>query len=522
MAREADVLLINGRITTLADDGTPPEVGALALRDGRVLFAGAEEDANGHRTSNTVTVDLGGRRVIPGLIDSHVHFVRAGLTWNDEVRWEGVPDLATGLAKIEEAARARPDGEWVRVIGGWHPGQLKEGRGPTVAELDRAAPGNPVLLQCTYDWGMLNPRGQAEINLPGGVAHGMAELRQLYWQLPAPTLEQQVASTAAAAKELSRVGLTGVIDGGGSNAGPDIYRAVYETWRRGELTVRTRLLVHATKPGAERDELPGYLRFLPAGLGDDVLRVLGMGEIVHYGVHDGFERDPNPEQHTVAELDEIFRACLKERWPVQIHTIRPDTIDLVLGLWERLPDKELLRTLRWSLVHGEGLHAEQVRRLAALGAGVLAPAMLRFEGEDLNAPWALERAGFTPPLRALLDAGVPVGGGTDAMRVASYDPFTALHFYVTGQTVSGKQLLAEDNLLTRTEALRLYTREAAWFSFEEQTRGRLRPGMLADLVVLDRDYLTVPAAEIPAVRSALTLVGGRPTWTSAAFHGVLQ
>jgi predicted amidohydrolase YtcJ len=350
----------------------------------------------------------------------------------------------------------------------------------------------------------------------------MAELRQLYWQLPAPTLEQQVASTAAASAELSRVGLTGVIDGGGSNAGPDIYRAVYETWRRGQLTVRTRLLVHATKPGTEMEELQGFLRYLPAGLGDDMLRVLGMGEIVHYGVHDGFERDPQPAASTVEELDEIFRACLRERWPVQIHTIRPDTIELVLGLWERLPDGELVRRLRWSLVHGEGLGADQVARLAALGAGVLAPAMLRFEGEGLTAQWATDRAGFTPPLRGLLDAGVRLGGGTDAMRVASYDPFTALHWYVTGQTVTGRELSDERNLLTRTEALRAYTHEAAWFSFDEQSRGRLQPGMLADLAVLDRDYFTVPAAEIPAVRSELTLVSGRPTWTSGYFHGALS
>ncbi|WP_158895766.1 amidohydrolase [Amycolatopsis anabasis] len=532
MALEADLVLTNGRITTLATGETAPEVEALAVRDGRVVFAGTAVGAGDHVTRNTKVVDLGGRRVLPGLIDSHIHFVRAGLTWNDEVRWEGVPELTAGLARIDAAARALPGGSWIRVIGGWHPAQFAEGRGPTRAELDRAAPRHPVFLQCTYDWGMLNTRALAEIDLgralrdgvdpatvdvEAGVLRGMAALRWLYWQLPAPTLAQQVESTAAASAELSRVGLTGLIDGGGSNSGPDIYRAVYEAWRRGRLTVRTRLLVHSAKPGSELDELSGFLRYLPAGLGDDLLRVLGMGEIVHYGVHDGLERDPKPSGATVTELDHLFRACLKERWPLQIHAIRPDTIELVLRLWEYLPDRELLRGLRWSLVHGEGLGADQSDRLAELGAGLLAPAMLRFEGEDCKAPWALDRTGFLPPLRRLVDAGVRVGGGTDAMRVAAYHPFTALHWYVTGRTVSGRRLSDPRNLLTREAALRLYTCEAAWFSFEESSRGRLQPGMLADLVVLDRDYFAVPEDEIPQVRADATLVGGRPTWTSPKF-----
>ncbi|WP_028922067.1 amidohydrolase [Pseudonocardia acaciae] len=536
MRPEAELLLVNAKVTTLAaDPDVAPEVDALAIRGGRVLFAGASADAREHATANTTVVDVGGRRVVPGLIDSHVHFVRAGLTWNDEVRWEDIADLATGLDRIARAAAQRPPGTWIRVIGGWHPGQCAERRGPTRDELDRAAPGHPVFLQCGYAWGMLNTRAMAEVDLAravadgenpanvdtdGGVLRGMAALRWLYWRLPVPTLDEQVDSTAAASAEMSRRGLTGLIDGGGSNSGPDVYRAVYEAWRQNRLTVRTRLTVHSSKPGSEPEELPGYLRFLPPGLGDDMLRVLGMGEIVHYGVHDGIERDPRPSDRTLAELDQIFRDCLRENWPLQIHTIRPDTIELVLGRWERL-DPDRIRRLRWSLVHGEGLDAGQVRRLRRLGAGVLAPAMLRFEGEDMTAAWTRDRAGFLPPLRELLDAGVPVGGGTDAMRVASYLPFTALHWYVTGRTVSGRRLSDHGNLLTRTEALRLYTERAAWFSFEEATRGRLEPGMLADLVVLDRDYFTVPEPEIPHLGSDLTLVGGRPTWASDAFAGAV-
>ena len=540
MAQEAELILVDGRVTTLASDGfTPAQVPALAVRGGRVVFAGSNDEARAYAGAGTRVVDLGGRRVIPGLVDSHIHFVRAGLTWNDEVRWEGVADLAAGLGRITKAAGRLAPGQWIRVIGGWHPAQFADRAEPDRADLDRAAPGHPVFLQFGYDWGKLNSRAMQEIDLrralaegvdpacvdldadgaPTGVVCGMAALRWLYWQLPEPTLEEQIASTAAASRELSRRGLTGVIDGGGSNSGPDVYRAVYETWRRGQLTLRTRLLVHAARPGLEREQLGGFLRYLHPRFGDDVLRVLGMGEIVHYGVHDGFEHHPAPNADVLAELTDVFEQCADKQWPVQIHTIRPETIELVLDAWERLGRPDAQRDLRWSLVHGEGIDAGQIERLAALGAGVLAPAMLRFEGEDLDGePWDADRLAGAPPLRALIEAGVHVGGGTDAMRVASYDPFTALHWYVTGRTVSGRALWHPDNRLTREQALRIYTQEPAWFSFEERDRGSLQPGMLADLAVLDRDYFTVPEEEIPALQVELTLLGGRPTWVSDAFQ----
>ncbi|WP_165964154.1 amidohydrolase [Actinomadura sp. KC216] len=532
-----DLALVNGRITTLAADGTPPEVPALAVRDGRIVAAGSADAARRAVAPDADVIDLGGRRAVPGLIDAHVHFVRAGLTWNEEIRWEDVPDLGTALGRLAAAARDRPAGTWLKVVGGWHPDQFAERRAPTRDELDAIAPGHPVFVQCMYSWGMLNTRALTEVGLdravaegvdpaalevdadgrPTGVLRGMPALRWLYWQLPVPSPEEQVASTAAASRVFSAAGLTGLIDGGGSNTGPDTYRALYETWRRGELTVRTRPTMHASRPGAEAEELPGYLRYTAPGFGDGMLRVLGMGEIIHYAVHDGFHREPDLSEKSLDALRETFAAAARHGWPLQIHAIRRDTLDMVLDLWEELDREVPLAPLRWTIVHCEGLSADGVRRVADLGVGVLVPAMLRFEGDDLIEAWGPEAAGQAPPLRALLDAGVPVGGGTDAIRVASYHPFTALHWYVSGRTIGGRRIRDENNLLTREEALELYTHRAAWFSFEEDERGRLQPGMLADLTVLDRDYLTVPEDEIPAVRADLTLVGGKITWAGPAF-----
>ncbi|MFI9552994.1 amidohydrolase [Nonomuraea endophytica] len=529
----SDLLLMNALVTTLAEDGrTPAEASAVLIRDGRVTYVGEDAVARTMAGPAVPVIDAGRRRVVPGLIDGHTHFVRAGLTWNDEVQWGREPTLAGALERIAEAAADRPPGTWIKVIGGWHPEQFAERRAPTREELDRSAPGHPVFVQLGYSRGLLSTAALREVDLGkaaaegldsgavdlAGVLRGMAAMRWLYWQLPVPSPEEQVASTAAASLAFSAAGITGLIDGGGANTGPDVYSALYETWRRGLLTVRVRTTVHASRPHAEPEELPGYLRYLAPGFGDDMLRVLGMGEIIHYNVHDGFSRSPDLSEGSLEALYTTFADCARRGWPVQIHAIRADTIEAIVGLWERLDAEIPLAPLRWAIVHGEGMSRATVGRVARLGAGVLVPAMLRFEGEELIEAWGEEAVLQAPPLRALLDAGVPVGGGTDAMRVASYRPFTAMHWYVSGREIGGKRIRAADNLLTRAEALRICTSGSAWFSFEEHQRGRLEPGLRGDLVVLDKDYFTVPEDEIAGIGAELTVVGGVPVWAGPAFR----
>jgi hypothetical protein len=536
-----DLVLLNGKVTVTAGrKHRPHESEAIAIRSGRVLAVGANDDVSGLAGEATTVVDVEGRRVIPGLIDSHVHFVRAGVTWNDETRWERIHDLEEGLGLIRDAAQTRPFGTWIRVIGGWHPNQLTDRRGPTLEELDRVAPGHPVIVQNQYEWALLNTLGMQAMGLtsevadavgpvsldrdgdgrPLGIVRGIASLRWLYAQLPVPSLEEQVESTVALSREFARFGITGVIDGGGINSGPDMYRAVSEARRRNQLRTRVRLMIHASGPGVEREEYETYLRDVHPLEGDASLQVIGLGEIVLYAIHDSTSRPPSLTREAREDLDWICARFAAARWPLQIHACRRETVDAILDCWEAVDREHPVRALRWGLVHAECLDPSTIERLRRLGAGALIPSLFRFEGDSLLDSCGAERMRTSPPLRAILNAGVPLGGGTDALRVASYLPFTALRWYTDGLSVSGQRTRDDANLLSREEALRAYTAAGAWFSFEEQSRGTLEPGRLADLAVLSGDYFSVPAEEIADLESELTLLGGEPVWSAPPFRGL--
>lgn len=538
----ADLLLVNGEITTGVGGSpvAPARVPALAVRAGRVLAAGGDREIRRHAGEETTVVDLGGRCVIPGLVDNHIHFVRAGLTWNAELRWERCPSLAAGLETIAGAARDRPAGQWVLVIGGWHERQFPEARGPDRAELDRVAPDRPVFVQMMYDWAQVNTAGMAAAGLTPEVARaagaelfewdpagaltgrvlGMEGCKWLYARLPGETFDQQVASTARLSRDLNRFAVTGLIDGGGVNTGPDIYDAVYEVDRRGELTVRTFLTVHASARGREPEEVAGYLRYGRPRHGSETLRLLGFGEVVLYRLHDRVHTRVEVTEADHRELTDVLTRLAAAGWPVQMHAHRPEVIETILAACEHVNRRYRLAPLRWGIVHGELIEAGQVGRIRAAGLSVLSQSLLRFLGDQVIGAFGADRVRSAPPLRALLDAGVPVSAGTDAMRGASYDPFTSLHFYLTGRTIGGEHIVADENLLTRAEALRLYTHGSAWNCFAEHEIGALAPGFRADLAVLSDDYFTVDTERIPALESELTLLGGRPVHAGGGFAGL--
>lgn len=536
----ADLILSGGAIWT----GAGPTVGALAVRDGRVLATGTDAEVAGLADAHTRRVDLGGRCVVPGLVDGHVHFVRAGRTWNDELRWEDVYSLAGALDSIATRAAASAPGSWIRVIGGWDEKQFSEGRGPTRDELDRVAPDHPVFVQMGYTYAQLNSAALQEMGLSAqraaalpdeigldvstdrfelddagqltGRGFGMSLMAWFYRQLPVPTGEEQVASTIALSREFARLGLTGLIDGGGVNTGPDAYGALYEAWRRGELRTRVRLFEHSSARGREPQEFAEYLRYQQPGFGDDLLRVSGLGEIFLYKSHDrlGVPADESPE--ALAELRDILLDCARTGWPIQIHARNEGFVAGVVDVWEQVAAQHPVADLRWGMVHGDRLTRDQLSVLARLGIGVYAQSLMRFSGERARANLGAEIVSQAPPVRAILDAGVPLSLGSDAMRAASYNPFSSLRYFLDGLTAGGVETLAPENLLTREEALTGYTSTNAWFTHEETERGTLEPGKLADLAVLSDDYFTVPVEQVGHLTSELTLLGGRTVWSSGA------
>ena len=532
-----ELLFVNGRIFTGLG---ALESEALAIRDGLVAAVGRSEDLRERVAQSTPVIDLGGRRVVPGLIDSHMHAIRAGATWRERVDWSGVSDLATALDLVREAAAKRP-GQWVAVVGGWHPGQFDERRAPTPAELTDAAPTNPVYVQLLYESAFLNAAGLAAAGIdraaadppnsvferdpagaPTGHAHGRGAFAHVLGLMAEPDLEERVAGTRAYLTRLSSLGLTGVVDPGGGAVDATAYRAVYELWRREPLPVRVRLYMSnsSTPRGQELAQAREFIRYLHPGFGDEYLRLVGMGEklVNAFGDGEGMSAVTVRDEDRNA-LREVSVLLLENGWPAHMHAIRRETVSAVLDVWEQVSETTPLDGARFSLAHADAISDRDLERVRRLGVGIAVQDRLVFRSADSTAAWGREIGSGAPPLRTMLDLGIPLGGGTDATAVTSYNPWLSLWWMVTGKSVDGAPPRKAEQRLTRAEALHLYTAGSAWFSFDEGKRGALAPGMLADLAVLSGDYFAVPDDAIPDIESELTLVGGRAVHRAASFAG---
>jgi predicted amidohydrolase YtcJ len=500
------------------------EVEAVAVRGDQVVAVGPSDEVREAGGARAEVIDLEGRRAIPGLIDSHIHFVRAALAWNDLVRWGDVGSLQEGLERIARAASASPAGTWIRVLGGWHPGQFEERRSPTREELDRTAPDHPVYVQLLYEQAFLNTAGLRAAGLesahPAGILPGGA-FQQVLSRIPLADHEAQVASTKAFMAELNGLGVTGVVDPGGFGVFPESYRALFDVWRRQEATLRVRLYLVPTERGSELEQIREWVRYVHPGFGDEMLRYVGMGEVLAFSCHDMEGVRPfQVTEEAKAELLEISRVLARHGWPAHVHAILDGTIGAVLDVWEEVDEELGLAGRRFSLAHAEPIGEENLQRVARLGTGIAVQDRLIFRAADSADLWGKEVAQRSPPLRRMLELGIPVGAGTDATVVTPHDPWRCLWWLVTGQSLDGAAARIPEQRLTRPEALRLYTAGSAWFSFDERTRGTLQPGRLADLAVLSEDYFRVPEAELPHLHSVLTLVGGRVVHTGEGLEGL--
>lgn len=534
-----DLVLRNARITTL--DPARPEARAIAMQGSRVTAFDAEAESSiGPRTR---VVDASGRRVVPGLNDSHLHVIRAGLNYHLELRWDGVPSLADALRRLKEQALRTPPPQWVRVIGGWNEWQFAEKRMPTLEELNAAAPETPVIVLHLYDSALMNRAALRALgfdastpNPPGGLvardARGeptgllIAEpsafiLYSTIARAPKLGFDDQCNSTRHFMRELNRFGVTSVGDaGGGWQNYPEDYGVIQQLAANGELTLRIAYSLFAQKPGSELDDYTRWIGMTRPGEGDAMLSVAGAGENLVWSGGD-FENflQPRPELKPIleSELEAVIRALVAARWPFRIHATYDETIERFLGVFERVDREIPFAGLRWFFDHAETIGERNIERTRALGGGIAIQHRMAYQGEYFIRRFGREAARACPPIRRILAAGIPVGAGTDGTRVASYHPWTCLYWLTTGRTVGGTPLSAPDALLSREQALRLYTEGSAWFSGESGRKGRLAVGQLADLAVLSDDYFACDDEAIRRIESVLTVCDGRIVHAAADF-----
>ncbi|WP_278651122.1 amidohydrolase [Burkholderia lata] len=532
-AESADLIVYNGKIAT--QDDRQSFVTALAVKDGRILAAGSGHEVMRHARGDTLRVDLNGRTVIPGLNDSHLHMIRGGLNFNLELRWEGVSTLATALCMLRRQVLRTPVSQWVRVVGGWTEFQFEEKRGPTVAELNAIAPDTPVFVMHLSDSALLNAAALRAIGVgrdtsdplggeiqrdrlgrPTGMLIARPDMAVLHAALErAPKLgyDDQMNSMRHFMRELNRFGVTSAIDAGGDfQAYPHDYAAIRALAKRGEMTVRIAYSLFVQHAGREIDDYACWMAQAKPGDGDAFLRMNGAGELLVYSAADfGNFLEPRPDLPDVleAELAAVVRLLVGHRWPFRLHATYDESIGRFLNVIEAVNRDVPFNGLRWFFDHCETISDANIARIAALGGGVTVQHRMAFQGEYFIARYGAQAATCTPPIRAMLSAGLPVGAGSDATRIASYNPFVSLYWMVSGRTVGGTALYPEGNRLSRMEALRCYTVGSAWFSNEEDRKGALVPGRYADFAVLTDDYFTIDESHIKHLSSVLTIVDGK-------------
>ena len=539
----ADLVLVNGRITTM--DPARPEATALAARDGTFVAVGSDAEMQPLIGPFTQVIDARGQRVIPGLNDSHTHAIRGAVNYNLEVRWDGVDSLEEALHLLRVQAERTPNGQFIRVAGGFSEFQFKEKRLPTVAELDAVAPNHPVLIHHLYKLTLLNTKAlewygyddAGRPTFPGGVieldAGGNATGRLLaapsglimYKTLaaaPKLSIRDQINSSQQYFDELNRLGITSVSDaGGGGMDFPDAdpYRVI--RWMKDEGLLTTRIGYHSF-PQNKGQELADYQRWtadIRAGQGDDMLKFVGAGENLAWASYD-YEifADARPDIDDGAEdyQRQVMTVLGEGGWPFRQHVTYEETGDRLLPVYEDVARGAGL-TPGWFIDHVETFSQRNLERIAALGGGIALQNRIQFQAEDFVANYGTEALARTPNFRAILDLGVPVGGGTDATRVTSFNPWYSIQWMATGLSRGGMRMYDDANLLTREEALRLWTTGSAWFTGDAGRKGAITEGQMADFAVLDRDYFAVSDLEIANLQSELTVLGGNVVYGADHF-----
>ena len=525
-APQADLILSNGKIITVDERFSIAQ--AVAIKGDRIVAVGSNQDITRLAGPGTRRIDLRGRAVTPGLIDNHMHLLRAGTTWQYEVRLDGVETRKRALDLLRARAAATAQGDWIYTLGGWAIEQFADDSKPfTREELDQAAPNNPVLLQASYREAFLNSRALQALGVNDAAAQNAAIVkdsagkptgrvleagfRQLVGKLPTASGADIEASTRLMMKDLNRMGLTAF---GSAGCEADVLPTFRKLADQGQLNVRVGCI---TSPagGGNTDQLLPRIAQMKLFQGDNWIDSIFYGESVFGPLHDPMfipKSDPKPDQ--LATWRRIATEIAKAHLPLHVHANLTNTLDAFLDQIEEINKEYPIKNLRWTLAHVNQLNASHLERMKKLGMYAAVH------------PWAVINGGINQAvfgdaaldmaqLSTIQNSGIMWGFGSDGSRANQIQPFTTLWWAVTGKMVGGTRALRESNTISREDALIAHTRRNAFFLFQEDNLGSIQSGKFADLAVLDRDYLTVPVDQIKDIKSVMTIVGGRVVYDAS-------
>jgi len=521
-AQLADITISNGKVITLHSH--MPHARAVAIAGDRILGVYVDRVPDELVGPSTRVIDAGGRTIIPGLIDSHIHAIRAGLTFSSEVTFDGAQSVGEAMERVRTAAKHSGENDWIVVGGGWTPQQFAERRRPTLEEIEDAAPGRRVFIQLFYRGVFLSEAGRAALGIDpenppdglneerneNGVANGwltggVDAIAALWERLPKPGVAAAKAGTRAFFSSLNAFGVTGVIDPGGHNLAVSDYEALYALARANELTLRVDYFVSASQRGSELEFFRSYKAKRSAGAASAYLRFAGIGERVTFGMYN----NDSPDAADLATFDEVARWALGARIPMTVHWNSERSVHHLLEAFERVGSARERAELRWSIAHLHDASPDTMLAMHRLGLGWLTQNAIYFAAPAFIRNMSAVRRAASPPIGSALRAGLKVAAGTDATRVMTYNPFVALQWMLDGRTVDGEETRSAQERPSREDALRMWTEGSAWFAFAENDRGLIAPGMFADLAILNADYMTAPVERIGEIRSVLTMLGGR-------------
>lgn len=567
---KADIILVNGKITTLDDSNSIVE--AVAISRNKIIFTGSNARALKLKGRQTKVIDAKGNRVIPGLFDSHLHVIRGGRFYNTELRWDGVRSLKRALEMLKEQALRTPAGQWIRVVGGWNEYQFEEKRLPTPDEINAATGDVPAFILYLYSKAWLNKAGVQRLNIdadtpnpPGGLIEkdsdgnptgllvaepGAYVLYSTLAKLPELKTEEKINSTLQFMTALNRLGVTAVMDaGGGFQNFPDDYAITDSLNKLGMITVRLPYFLFAQQKGTELNDFNRWTTMVKTGvhinngINDVDYHVAGGGEnlVMEAGDFENFLY-PRPDLPATMEknLKEVVQLLVKKRWPFRLHATYNESITRHLHVIKEVNKETPLNGLVWFIDHAETISEENIKRIKALGGGIAIQHRMAYQGERFIHRYGKKAALAAPPVKKMLELGLPVGLGTDGTRVASYNPWIALYWITSGKTIGEVQVMAKENVLDRTTALKLMT-TGGYALIKEQAKGKIQKGYFADLVILDKDYFTIPEQAIRSISSKLTIVDGKivygdrdyssvappalpviPSWSPVQFYGGYQ